>query len=470
MKSEFRFKIILLLIVLSGGILTSSCIEERNHKITFSSTIYIDTLPFVSEPTSNLISLEAIVQREPYKLTFDTGAPTTLINSNIPSKKILEDTVHFHNILFQPLPSFQVMVDTLQLGRMKVINMDSYLQRELNFDGILGQDIIDKFVWKIDLIHRKAYVAEDISRFPVKGNGLPFTRKGEHIFITCEFEGVSLDLIVDTGYGGFISIDKKSVDWESIMDKEPIFWEGVSTRQVGNPFASSAYSSHVDSTYYYTGNLKFGNFELQDEIIELRNFPLNIIGMDFFRRFDHFILDYPNQRIYFGEEQKKSLNFLIYSLMRLNSKGVTFIPSRSKAQIGRITMWAKNEGINYLDTVLSIDGISVIDRDSSFYQDKSKFNTETNVYEYNPSKFMRLWNDFHFVSDTSVIELKRGDSSQTLTLSRRFLFREMPDSILDYYVELSLPLPNIDRIKTESDTYYFKFNTDELLPPGLRRK
>src|SRR5690606_14921794 len=103
---------------------------------------------------------------------------------------------------------------------------------------------------------------------------------------------------------------------------------------------------HIDSTYYLTGNLNIGGIILENEIIELRNFPLDIIGMDFFKRFDHFILDYPNSMIHFGEQMNKSLDFLIASLMKMNTKGVTFMPSNSNAQIGRITSWAKENGLN----------------------------------------------------------------------------------------------------------------------------
>src|SRR5690606_32903253 len=106
---------------------------------------------------------------------------------------------------------------------------------------------------------------------------------------------------------------------------------------------------------------------------ELRHSKLNIIGMDFLQRFDYFILDYPNQQIYFGKEQHKSLNFLVYSLLRMNSKGINLVPSNHKAQIGRVNSEAKCLGISYEDTVLSIDGISVVDRDSLFFKNNSIF-------------------------------------------------------------------------------------------------
>src|SRR5690606_10519263 len=184
-------------------------------------------------------------------------------------------------------------------------------QRNLNIDGILGDDIIGDLVWKIDLFNRKMYVTRDVANFQVLDEGIPFTRNGPYITIKCQVAGASLELIVDTGYSGFISMNKAMADTILNYPKDPIFWEGVSTLGRGNPYASSSFSPHIDTTYYFTDNVSFGSVTLENEIIELRHFPLSIVGMDFFKRFDHFIIDYPNHKIYFGKQQNKSLDFLI---------------------------------------------------------------------------------------------------------------------------------------------------------------
>lgn len=458
-------------IALLGWLLFAlSCNEKIEHEIVFPPNLIIDTLLFSSEPASNHVLLKATVGDESYNLTFDSGSPTTLINSKVKTRRISSDTVFFNDILLQQHPSFRVSIDTLQLGRLKVINGNSYLQRNLNFDGMLGDDIIRNFVWKFDLINRRMYVTKDISNFKISGKSIPFYRKNQHIFIIVNIEDTDVELIVDTGYSGFITIDKLNYDAISSSPTKPVFWEGVSTRQSGNPYASSEFSLRIDSTYYINGDLNIGGITLEDEIIELHHVPLNIIGMDFFKRFDHFILDYQNNMIHFGNIMNKSLDFLMASMMKMNTKGITFIPSKSKAQVGRVTSWAKEKGLNYLDTILSIDGESLVNRDSLFYQNQSRLNEETEYYEYRPSRFLQLWNEFHFIKDTSVIEVKRGDSSQTYTLHRQYCLMSMPDSLHDYYIDLRFPLPSIHSVKTEADTYYFRFKTEELVPWGLRNK
>lgn len=458
------------IVLLSGVIFALACKEKIEGEIVFPPDLTIDTLLFSSEPASNHVLLEAMVGDESYNLTFDSGSPTTMVNSKVKTRRISSDTVFFHDILLQQHPAFRVSIDTLQIGKFKVIKMDSYLQRDLNFDGMLGDDIIRNLVWKFDLINRKMYVTEDINNFKFDGESIPFYRKNEHIVVTVKIDNADVELIVDTGYSGFITIDKFNYDYMFSPSKKPIFWEGVSTRQFGNPYASLAHSLRIDSTYYVNVNLDIGGVTLENEIIELHHVPLNIIGMDFFKRFDYFILDYQNNMIHLGEVMNKSLDFLMTSLMKMNTKGITFIPSKSKAQIGRVTSWAKENGLNYLDTILSIDGESLVNRDSLFYQNQSRFNEETEYYEYRPSKFLQLWNEFHFTKDTSIIEVKRGDSSQIYTLHRQYCLTSMPDSLHDYYIDLRFPLPNIHSVKTGTDTYYFRFKTEELVPWGLKNK
>src|SRR5690606_6844514 len=390
--------------------------------------------------------------------------------SRIPSQIYSFDTVFFYDILLQSHSSFRAAIDTLQLGSIQVVNMDSYLQRDLNFDGIIGNDILERLIWEVDLINRKIYVYDNLNYLSDVNTDIPITLKGGHIFIELEINGIKRELMIDTGYSGFITIGRESSDSSFLTNSSVIMWEGISSRQSGNPYASLSYSPKIDSTYYFTCDVVVDNILLEDEIIELHNLPLNIVGMDFFKRFDRFVLDYRNNVVRLGNKLEKSIDYLMATLMKINTKGVTFLPSQSQAQIGRVTDWAKCVGITYLDTILSIDGEKVIDRDSMFYKNQNRFNEESQYYEYRPSKFLELWNNFHYNKDTSVIEVKRGDSSQVYTLIRQYHFTSMPDSIFDYYIDLSLPVPNINQVETASGSRYFKFKTEELLPWGLRNK
>src|SRR5699024_11213676 len=144
--------------------------------IIFPDSLLIDTIPFSSTPYSTIILLAEILDKKSYQLIFDTVLETTLINSNIPSTKVSPDTIFFRDILYEFHSAYELMIDTLTLSKIKVIQKDSYHQRSINLDGIIGDDIIRQFVWKFDLYNRKVYVSKDFDNFNVDGMSVPFRR------------------------------------------------------------------------------------------------------------------------------------------------------------------------------------------------------------------------------------------------------------------------------------------------------
>lgn len=149
-----------------------SCKEIKKSPVEFPENSTVDTIPFTL-PFVNAVKLEAYVNKQPLSLLFDTGADMTLINSTVPSKKLFSKPVYFRDFLDQLHPSFNVLIDTLRIGGLEVVQMDSYLQRNLNLDGIIGGDILKILVWKIDFYHQKILVTKDVSNFNPVDDGIP---------------------------------------------------------------------------------------------------------------------------------------------------------------------------------------------------------------------------------------------------------------------------------------------------------
>src|SRR5690606_28145693 len=445
-----------------------SC-EEKVESIVIENDKAIDTLKFASSLESNILELDASIKGKIYKLVFDTGSPTTLLNSSIPSKKFFTDTVFFRDIVNNTHFSYRAAIDTLMIGKIQVLNKKTYEQRKLNIDGIIGSDIIQNFVWKIDFVNGNVYVSDDPNQLLANEVGIPLDDQGPYSTIKLTIADVPIDCVVDTGYSGFISINKHLSD-STLYPKNLVQWEGISTLGSGNPYSLASFSYHIDTTQYFSDRVSFFNIVLENEVIELRNIPLNIVGMDFFKRFDYIILNFPNKTIHFGNIRHKSLTYLLSSLLRLNTKGLTLYRKGNGVFVGRVNTDAKKYGLHYLDTVLKIDDVQVINRDSSFYSNKTVWHAQTRHLEYYPSTFNTLWNNFHYIKDTSNIEVKRGDSSQVYSLIRQYYLTSMPDTIYDYYIDLNLPIPNINKVKTASGSHFYRFKTEELLPWGLRNK
>jgi len=241
---------------------------------------------------------------------------------------------------------------------------------------------------------------------------------------------------------------------------ESILWEDVRDLHSGNTFNIEPYSPPMDSLFYILKDVHTGGIALRDEIVKFHRFKLNLIGMDFFKRFEYIILDYPNSKIYFGPSQRKSLEFLKTNLSRINSNGIILSNTDNVLQIKGITSKAKDLGLKYLDTVLSVNGISIVDRDNLFY--RSTQDIEFGISNLKISEYRFMIDSFHFVNDTSLIEVKRGKNSDRVKLVREFHSNSIPDSIADTYVDLNLPLFKWKKIKTASSSYYI-FDISEVL-------
>src|SRR5690554_7996003 len=88
-----RIKYLLEFLVVVLTTAMQSCSSDRTS-IIFLDDHIIDTLPFASEPFSNIVQLETIVKDKGYRFVFDTGTSTSLINSEIPTKKASDDTTY----------------------------------------------------------------------------------------------------------------------------------------------------------------------------------------------------------------------------------------------------------------------------------------------------------------------------------------------------------------------------------------
>src|SRR5690606_770101 len=129
--------------------------------------------------------------------------------------------------------------------------------------------------------------------------------------------GIEVEACLDTGFQGFLLLNAQTM--HKIVDNvdESILWEDVRDLHSGNTFAIERYSPPMDSLFYALKDVYAGGIALRDEIVKFHRFKLNLIGMDFFKRFEYVILDYPNSKIYFGPSQRKSLEFLKTNLSRI---------------------------------------------------------------------------------------------------------------------------------------------------------
>src|SRR5690554_6889719 len=128
--------------------------SERKIVHYYSDNIVIDTIPFAIL-NYNGILVDVFISGKKYNFVFDTGSGKTIISSTVPSISEFYDTTYFYDAFDNRLSANKVKLDSLQIRNLYLVGMDSYLQRDLYYDGIIGNDILGQIVWKIDLINQK---------------------------------------------------------------------------------------------------------------------------------------------------------------------------------------------------------------------------------------------------------------------------------------------------------------------------
>ncbi len=423
LSNKIKEKIPVYLSTLLYAILIFSC-GDKSEKIINLAHQKADTVHFNLK--DNHIYCEVKINKSQNEFIFDTGASSTVINDSIKGgiylgKSFVRDYRKINHTVDK------VSFDSLILGNTLFYQFLTYNQVRLQgVDGILGGGNLKHLAWKINFSDQTIVFAERTKYLKPQGKGIPFELKNNCPYIDAKIGNENFTFLLDFGFVGFVQINKNKSDVNPCLLRKTTQWRSYASYY--SPFDFDL-SGLIDTSYYHISTVSIGQHLLKDEIIEFNPYiSKNIIGMDFFQRFEYAILDYPGKKLYLGPPMFKSHRYLSSLLEHINTIGIevtgTFVPKISSV----CESLAANNEILLGDTILAINGTSVLHRDSSFYQDIKSGSKR--AFEY--SMFSDLLNDLHFLTDTAVIKVKKGGSFREVTLHRKYIHPQMPDTIQSY--------------------------------------
>lgn len=217
-------KSILFLFALLFTGLSSSVAQKPSdwiNKDALQNKNFLDTIEF--ETIVNKIIIKVKIDSVERKFMFDTGAPCMikadilpLINHKFKEKRNLQDVrgrMHEHSF---------ITLDSLKIGNTKFINVPAFdiknenldeLFRCLDFDGIIGSNILNGLLIKIDY-QKKLIILSDRSEAFLKqskAGDLSISPHGKP-FIDIKISSKVKDKVLfDSGDDGFYSISNNSV-------------------------------------------------------------------------------------------------------------------------------------------------------------------------------------------------------------------------------------------------------------------
>lgn len=463
--SMIRIRFSCFLFVVTSLLYSCTFNQTVKTQITFPAGVNVDTIPFKYTDKGH-ISLRVNIKGKDYDFMFDSGAQITTLGPDVPVLHTVSDSAVIFDVIDERFHASAVILDTLRIGQLGITKLGVLFQTEMPLDGILGGDVLRNLAWKIDFARREIYVAKKAEDLGVDANerGIYFRLRKNKPTISYRINDIEVRALMDTGDPGFIDIDKNTLEeYADKFENGGVTWYQIFQKL--SPFeayideARYLSGSGIDTFSYVKSNINIGSHLLKHEITRLIPSASysSSFGLDLLQRFDYVVLDYPRRKLFLGRPQYKSAGFLVRMNQRINSMGVELSTDSVPVVIG-ISELSSDKDIRLKDTIVAIDGVSLLGRSSDFYKDSHFRHDGTGATHKNdslntiltliPSKYTRVLEQFVYRNDTATLSIKRNDKIHQVELVRNDQFTFLPDTVI--HIADTHPFPGYIFTKTHT--------------------
>jgi predicted aspartyl protease len=350
MRSLILF--IVLILLLSGCSLTK--VGQILKSGTVKPKAFKTEIPF--EYRLGIIVIKVKINGTDYNFMLDTGAPNVISKElaallQLESKKTSKATDSGKN---KSEVGF-VIVDEITIGDLRFLKTGAAVtnisaSKEIScmeIDGIIGSNLMRKAIWQIDYANKKITITNSMDSLHLKDNLEKITfypKPSGTPVVGINVNGVSEDVIIDTGSNGDIDLSKKT--FKKIIGGNPTIPNVV---KVGVSSAGLFGQAKPDSSHSAVVNrMAFGDVILEHQIADFGNVTPKI-GTAFLKNYD-VVLNWFDKEILL---EKKS----DYDNFTINSFGFSYLLKDNKLIVGSIYKGATAEkkGLRLNDRILSIN-------------------------------------------------------------------------------------------------------------------
>lgn len=197
----------------------------------FSISGYTQNTINLSKQTPYLIKDKTSVNNSELQgnFVFDTGSNITILDQSIIKKLLLPTTPTTKNThtYYGHKELKKVFINYLKIGDFCLEDTEvyvtdlSFLPAASHIIGVIGLDIIQKFNWRFDFLNNTLSFSEnpfntdDFTSIPItmKSATHSFWSKSKFPFVKLTFNKKEFVCLLDTGYGGTISLKKYQENW-----------------------------------------------------------------------------------------------------------------------------------------------------------------------------------------------------------------------------------------------------------------
>lgn len=294
-------------------IILSSCNAAKKLELMKSGYVeqqdYITTVPF--EFRAGLPIIKATINGNEGWFLFDTGAPNVL--SNAFAEKLKLSTLATGSVSDSGGNTLDdqgyVQISDIKIGDIHFENTGAIIQdltasaifKCLNFDGIIGANLMRNAYWKIDYLNKEITFSDALSNLKNADTykTIPFRAKisGTPV-VDIKLNDVTVkNITFDTGSNGELSIPSSAL--KALMKKEIL----KKTYSVGPQSYGVAGIAKTDTIIYSTiARIKLGEVPLNNKVMEF-SAEGHTIGTRFLKNYE-VILDWKSNQIYMAKHSE----------------------------------------------------------------------------------------------------------------------------------------------------------------------
>lgn len=327
---------------------------------------FLEEISFEQNSGLMFIKVQIPPSKKVYKFLLDTGAPTTIAETVFQEIQAeIQDT-----ILINSANNFQDSVKVVNLTNVKIGELNfqhiktlvTNFERGtwlkcLDFDGVIGANLMSLAVWQFDWENRKIGITDKIKKLK-KFNKKQYTgiklwgwQKSPLIRIGIKQNEILETILFDTGFNGFFQWSKNTFqlakDSAIITTKDILEGEGRRTEDfMGKDSIQKRYTVKLP-------DLRLAQEEFREVIADVSSGKASLLGSNLLRYFV-VTLDFKKQRFYIFKEKeiKQAGNFKNFGFhTHINSKNeiyVSYLYQNSLAK-EKLSLGDKLLQIEYLD-------------------------------------------------------------------------------------------------------------------------
>lgn len=345
-------------IIISLLLIFASCNTLRNNILqngTLKQTNFVEQIPFNFENGLPLVTVN--IEGINYNFLLDTGAPTVItpklakfLNLSLATNSKTGDSQG--NVKKQDF----VVIKNIQIGNINfentgaaVIDLHQNLTMKcLNYDGIIGANLMSKAIWEIDYPNKSIKITDKKEKLDISKNAISidFTTKIQKTPLVVIKIGNKIEnkVTFDTGAKGNFNLTVSNFSTE-IKNLKSIVQIGKSSTGIYGNGASNK------TQFLKIQDLTLGNFNVKNQIVRFDENDTNLVGNDFFRFFK-IVINWNENKIYMTK-------IIEFDSVKLEVFGFTtkFISNKCTVSSLYLNSQAEKAGIKLGDEILKVNEI-----------------------------------------------------------------------------------------------------------------